>query len=83
MHFKFSLKQSDSGTQIVIRSLSKNKLISEGDFSGAMDGRGFNIEEKVDGIITLKGNIITTTIGHKSMSTTKQKHDKIYLCIYL
>ena len=85
VHFKFSLKQSHSdrsGIQIVVRSLSKNDFLVE-NYSGGMDGEGFTIGEKVDGVITLKGNTITTTIGHKSMSTTKQKHDKIYLCIYL
>ena len=84
VRFKFLLKQSQSdrtGIQIVVRSVSRNNL-SAGNSSGGMDGGGFNIGEKVDGVITLKGDTITTTIGHKSVSTTKH-HDTIYLCIYL
>ena len=84
VHFKFSLTRSHSnrsGIQIVVRSCSENNL-SVGDYSGGMDGREFTVGNKVDGIITLKGNKIATTIGNKSMSTTKQ-HDTIYLCIYL
>ena len=86
VHFKFLLEWSNSdrsGIQIVVRSCSEDSL-SAGDNSGGMDGNGFTIGKKVDGVITLKGDTITTTIGDKSMSTTK-RHDTItvYLCIYL
>ena len=48
-----------------------------------MDGEGFTIGENVNGVITLKGAIITSIyIGHKSMSSKKQ-HDTTYLCVYV
>ena len=84
VHFKFLLKESNSdrsGIQIVTRSCSKNSL-SVGDCSGAMDSKGFTIGETVDGMISLKGGKITTTIGHKTVTTTKGC-DTTYLCIYL
>ena len=84
VHFKFLLKHSHSdrtGIQIVTRSCSKSDL-SPGDFSGGMDGEDFTIGQEVDGVITIGGGKITTTIGQKTMTTTKGC-DTIYLCIYL
>ena len=85
VYFQFSLTRANSdrsGIQIVVRSLSE--ALSPSNFSGpgGMDGGGFNIGDEVDGIISLKGDTITTTIGHKSSSITKQG-DGIYFCIYL
>ena len=84
VHFSFLLTRSHldhSGIQIAVRSCSENNL-SAGNSSGGIDGGGFTVGNKVNGVITLKGNKITTTIGNKSMYTKKQ-HDTIYLCIYL
>ena len=86
VYFKFLLKHSHSdrsGIQIVTRSCSKGSL-SPGDYSGSMDGRYFlpNIGEEVDGAITMEGGKITTTIGNKTITTTKE-YDTIYLCVYL
>ena len=61
MRFKFLLKQSQSdlaGIQIVVRSVSTNNFLAS-DYSGGMDGNGFTIGEKVDSVITLKGDTIT------------------------
>ena len=82
--FKFILKQSNtdlSGIQIVVKSCLESEL-SASDFSCGVDVNGFAIEENIDGMITIKGGKITTTIGHKTMTTTR-KHDSIYLCVYL
>ena len=46
-----------------------------------MDVNGFVIGEEINGMITLKGSTITTTIGHKTMSAPKQQ-GMIYLCVY-
>ena len=86
VYFKFLLKQSNfdrTGVQIVTRSCSKSNL-SASNYSGSMDGSGFTIGEEVDGVITIEGSKITTTIGHKTITTTCTKGcDTIYLCIYL
>ena len=83
VNFKFVLKQSHgdrSGLQIVVRScLERNLSVSH--HSGGMDVNGFMIGEEVNGMIAMKGNTITTTIGRKTMTTTKQQ-DTIYLCVY-
>ena len=85
VHFKFLLKHAHysdhSGIQIVTRSCSKSDL-SPDNYSGGMSGRDFTIGEEVDGVITIGGGKITTTIGQKTMTTTKGC-DTIYLCIYL
>ena len=84
VNFKFILNQSKedrSGIQIAIRSCLKSNLVAN-NYSGGIDGKGFTIGKAVDGTITMKGGNITTTIGHETMTTTKQ-HDTIYLCVYL
>ena len=84
IHFTFLLKQSDydlSGIHIVTRSCPQGNLLPS-NFSGGMDARDFTIEKEYDGVISIEGNKITTTIGHKTM-TTKKKCDTIYLCVYL
>ena len=84
VHFKFLLKESStdrSGIQIVTRSCSQSNLLANS-FSGGMDGSGFTIGKEVDGVIIMKGNEITTTIGHNTITTTKEC-DTIYLCVYL
>ena len=82
--FKFILNKSNSdrsGIQLVVRSCLESNL-SAGAYSGGIDGNGFTIGEEVDGMVTLNGSRITTTIGHRTMVTTKQ-HDTIYLCVHL
>ena len=84
VHFKFSLKQSNSdrsGIQIVTRSCLQGSL-SASKYGGGIDARGFTIGKEVDGVITISGNKITTTIGHKTMTSNKE-YDNIYLCVYL
>ena len=81
--FKFILNQSNEdryGIQIVVRSCLESNL-SAGNYSGAMDVRGFTIGKEVDGMIAMEGGKIKTTIGHKTM-TTKKQHDTIYLCVH-
>ena len=83
VNFKFILNQSNgdcSGIRVVLRSCLESNL-SAGAYSGGIDVNGFTIGEEVNGMITMKGGRITTTIGHKTMTTTKQ-YDTIYLCVY-
>jgi len=56
--------------------------LSASKYGGGMDGGGFTIGKEVDGVITIAGNKITTTIGHKTITTNKDC-DTIYLCVYL
>ena len=72
VHFKFLLIL----IVVELRSCSKSNL-SVGSYSGGMDGRELTI-----GVITMKGDQITTTIGQKTITTTKEC-DTIYLCVYL
>ena len=86
VHFKFLLKHSHSdrsGIKIVTRSCSMSSLSADS-FSGGMDGRYFlpNVGGEVEGAITMNGGKITTTIGNKTITTTKEC-DTIYLCIHL
>ena len=83
VNFKLILNQSNgdrSGIQIAVRSCLERNL-SSGQYSGGMDVNGFVIGKEINGMITLKGSTITTTIGHKTMSAPKQQ-DMIYLCVY-
>ena len=83
-NFKFLLQYSNSdcsGIQIVVRSCSKNDL-SPGNYSGGMDVGGFTTGKEVDGKIIIIGDKISTTIGHKTITTTNAC-DTIYLCVYL
>ena len=82
--FKVILEQSNgdhSGIHIVVRSCLESNL-STGSCLDGVDVNGFTIGEEVDGMITMEGGEIKTTIGHKTMTTTKQQ-DMIYLCVYL
>ena len=84
IHFTFLLKpfnSSRSGIQIVTRSCPLGHL-SAGNYSGGMGTDDFTIGKEYDGVISIKGNKITTTIGHKTMTTNKEC-DTIYLCVYL
>ena len=84
VHFKFLLNKTNtdhSGIQIVVKSCLKGNL-SANSYRGSIDVSGFTTGKEVDGVIIMKGNQISTTIGHKTMTTTKQ-HDTIYLCVHL
>ena len=85
VNFKFTLNQSNrdrSGLQIVVRSCLESNL-SAGYCLGGKDIGGFTIGEEVKGMIAMKGSTITTTIGHKTMTTTCTKQqDTIYLCVH-
>ena len=48
-----------------------------------MDCNGFTIGEEVDGMISMKGSKITTTIEHKTVTTTAKQNYMIFLCVHL
>ena len=83
VNFKFVVKHSNgdrSGFQIVVRSCLESNL-SAVQHSGGIDVSGFTIGEEVNGTITMKGSAITSTLGHKTVTTTKYQ-DTIFLCVY-
>ena len=83
VHFNFLLKQLSytDGIQIVTRSCPQG-ILSASKYGGGMDAGGFTIGKEVDGVITISGSKITTTIGHKTMTCNKE-YDTIYLCVHL
>ncbi|XP_065888370.1 BTB/POZ domain-containing protein 9-like [Dysidea avara] len=81
VHFTFQIKQTSSdlsGIQLVVRSCLFSSLTAD-NFRGGVDG---SVGHKVEGTIAIGNNNITTTIGGKTLNTTKQS-DGIYLCVYL
>ena len=87
VHFKFTVKHSNrdrSGIYLDVKSCSESSL-STGVYpmAAGMDGNGFTTGEEVDGLISMKGSKITTTIGHQTITTTAKQNRMIYLCVYL
>ena len=85
VQFKFVLRQSNpdrSGIRIAVKSCSESSLLATG-YSGGMDCNGFTIGEEVDGMISMKGSKITTTIEHKTVTTTAKQNYMIFLCVHL
>ena len=86
VNFKLILNQSNgdcSGIQIAVRSCLERNL-SSGQYSGGLDVNGFVIGEYINGMITLKGSTITTTIGHKTMcQNSKIRSTYVFIHIML
>ena len=84
VNFKFILNyvtMDNFGIQILVKSyLESNTSFSNLDSIGIS---GFIPGEEVFGKITMKGRNIFTTIGHKTVCTTRRHDSIIYLYVYL
>ena len=86
VNFKFILNQINgvSGIQIVVRSyLERNMSVVYSSNLDGIDVYGFTIGKEIGSKIIVKGDKIFTTIGHRTISTTKRHDTIICLCVYL
>ena len=81
VHFKFFLEfcSSYNGVRLAVQSCSLNSIVISSPVGMTVDG--IAVDQEVNGLISVDGNTITTTIGETVMKARKQ--DAIYLCLYM
>ena len=81
VHFKFRLEfcSSYNGVRLAVQSCSLNSIVISSPVGMTVDG--IAVDQEVNGLISVNGNTITTTIGGTVMKARKQ--DAIYLCLYM